>query len=130
MRSSMVKVASVAALAATAALGVAGTANAATTPREHTTLSIVESKTSIFPGGKDTISGQLKADGKDAAGKAILLFRFVDGKAHLLQAHVTGKLGNVSFVVKPAHTTKYELVFLGNSKLDPTHSGIVTTVVK
>ena len=51
------------------------------------------------------------------------------GKAHLERAFLTGKYGKVSFLVKPAKTTTYELVYLGTKVLAPTVSGAVTVTV-
>ena len=49
--------------------------------------------------------------------------------AHRERALLTGSLGKVSFVVKPAKTTTYELLYLGTGVLAPTHSDTVTVPV-
>lgn len=51
------------------------------------------------------------------------------GVAHRERAFLTGGLGKVSFVVKPAKTTTYELLYLGTSVLAPTHSDTVAVAV-
>ncbi len=99
--------------------------------RLPTTLSIVESKTSIHPGGRDTISGTLMSGKSALAKKLIWLYRVtVKGKLIPVQVELTGPAGKVHFIVKPKVTTAYALAFKGNAKYAPTHSGIVIVVVK
>jgi 5-hydroxyisourate hydrolase-like protein (transthyretin family) len=78
----------------------------------------------------DTISGQLATSkGTDLRGQFVWLARVVDGKAHLMRALKTNKLGDVSFVVKPTVTTTYELKFIGTKVLAGSTSGTVTDTV-
>ena len=96
-----------------------------------TTLSIVESKTSIHPGGRDTISGTLMSGIKPLAGKVIWLYRVtLKGKLIAVQVELTGPAGRVHFVVRPKVTAAYALVFKGTAKYAATHSGIVIVIVK
>jgi hypothetical protein len=98
--------------------------------RASTELSIVASKTKIQPGGSATISGTLTSHKVALAGQFVWLYQVVGGKLVNPNGHVTGGLGRVFFTVKPTATTRYELVFKGSTKYLPTHSGIVTVVVK
>jgi hypothetical protein len=94
-----------------------------------TTLSIAATPgTTSKPG--TTISGDLTVS---KSGKALshqwvwLAWVGSKGKAHLVQAFLTGKYGKVAFNrVHPKTTTTYELLYLGTSVLAPTHSGTVT----
>ncbi len=96
-----------------------------------TTLSIVESKTSIHPGGRDTISGTLMSGKVALAKKLIWLYRVtVKGTLIPVQVELTGPAGKVHFLVKPKVTSAYALAFKGTAKYAATHSGIVIVVVK
>jgi hypothetical protein len=132
MRTSMTRAFTGAAIAGAAVVALAGSAGATTVPaaKEHTTLSIVEQRSTITRGQKDTVSGALLADKKPAAKEIVLLDRVAGRTLVRVNVALTSKTGSVSFVVKPTVTTKYELVFQGTSKLAASHSGVVTTVVK
>jgi hypothetical protein len=134
MRTSLARVVAGTAIAAAAALAAAGTASAATstTPvKTPTTLSIVEAKAKIIVGQKDVISGQLLTGTKPVAGKVVWLYRWgVKARKWLpVEVDLTGKYGKVFFVVKPAFTSSYELVFHGTPKFAASHSGVATVVV-
>jgi hypothetical protein len=131
MRTSLTRAFTGAAVAAAAVVTLAGSASAAVpAAKAHTTLSIVEQRSTITRGQKDTVSGTLLAGKKPAAKEIVLLDRVVGHKLIRVNVELTSKTGSVSFVVKPTATTKYELVFSGTNKLAASHSGVVTTVVK
>jgi len=136
MRTSLTRIAAGTAIAAAAVLTVAGTASAATSsPTDkaaHTTLSIAEATASIKAGQKDIVGGVLSAGMAPVAGQTVWLDRLTGrgGSVVALQDGQTGRNGRVLFVVAPKTTTTYVLVFAGARKLAPTHSGIVTVVVK
>jgi hypothetical protein len=99
--------------------------------KSATSLSIAAAPgTSAKSGVK--ITGDLKVSktGKALAHQWVWL-AWVGGKgvAHRERALLTGGLGKVSFVVKPAKTTTYELLYLGTGVLAPTHSDTVTVLV-
>jgi hypothetical protein len=99
--------------------------------KASTVLSIQESKTSIKPGGSAVVSGALSSHGKALSGQLVWLCQVATGKKPFgCNGHVTGGLGRVFFTVKPSATTHYQLFFLGSAKYLPTHSGVVTLVVK
>ena len=131
MRSSITRAAAGAAVAAATVLALAGPASAATAKPLliHPTLSIVESKNVIKPGGTDIISGRLAAKGVGLPGRTVNLDRVSGGTAVVVQSQLTGPAGGVAFTVTPAVTSRYELVFLGGSVYGPAHSGIVTVRV-
>jgi len=132
MRTSLTRTLTGAAVAAAAVLALAGPANAKAlpAPRVHTTLSIVESRLVIKAGHTDEISGRLAHDRTGLGGHVVYLDRLVGKKFVAVQAGLTGKHGWVSFTVRPGVTARYELVYLGNKELAPTHSGVVTVKVK
>jgi hypothetical protein len=72
---------------------------------------------SITAGATDTVTGALSADGKALPKHWVWLSTFSDNKVHLLRARLTDKAGDVTFTVKPATTTTYELVYRGNTVL-------------
>jgi hypothetical protein len=99
--------------------------------RVHTTLSIVESKNVIKPGGTDRISGRLAVrGGPGLAGRVVFLDRVEGGTLVEVQVGTTGPAGGVAFTVTPGVTKRFELVYKGNAAYYPTHSGIVTVRVK
>lgn len=96
-----------------------------------TTLSIVESKTSVTAGHLDVISGVLLTGKNGLAKRTINLYRYDTGLMTWLPvtASRTGKGGKVAFVVTPKATVRYELVFYGSPSLDPSHSDAATVTV-
>jgi hypothetical protein len=119
----LTRVAVVAAITATAGLALAGPANAAKTPAPvaKTTLKIAEVK--------DVITGTL-AEGKIALAKETVSLWTVSGKKTApAGTGVTNKAGVVTFKIKPAATTTYELVFKGTKDLGASHSAEVTVKV-
>jgi len=133
MRSTFTRILVGAAIAATAvgtAVGAAGAAGATT--KTHTTLSIVEGRSTITAGQTDTIGGTLRAHDASTAKKTVELKRWNPSlkKWVLRQANLTGKNGFVRFTVKPSVTSRFELVFPGTKVLAYSHSGIVTVHVK
>jgi hypothetical protein len=133
MRTSLARAIAGTAVAAAAVLTVAGTASAATgttSMKATTTLSIVESRSTITIGQKDVISGTLLSGITPVADKPVWLARVIDGKPFLIDAHFTGMLGRVSFTVSPEKTARYELVFHGTAELAASHSGVVTATVR
>jgi hypothetical protein len=132
MRAPLTRAVSGVAIATAAVLALAVPASAKTVPpaKVHTTLSIVEAKSTIVRGQKDLVSGTLKAGKKAAAKEVVFLDRVAGRKLIPVRAELTSKVGRVSFVVEPKVTTRYELVFRGTKRLAASHSGVVTTVVK
>jgi hypothetical protein len=94
-----------------------------------TILSIGETKTKIKPGQSDTIFGTLRSGKTLLGGQLVWLYQVVSGKLVNGNAHFTGKLGGISFSVKPSATSRYELKFFSTAKYAGTHSGVVTVVV-
>jgi hypothetical protein len=113
---------------------VAGAATAATThaaAKTPTTLSITESRTTIYPGQSDRIGGTLLTGTKPVAGKVVYLYDY-STSAHKwvsVAGEYTGSAGRVTFVVTPRHTISYELVYHGSSTLAGSHSGSATVLV-
>jgi hypothetical protein len=86
---------------------------------------------SIKAGATDAFHGFLtvtKSD-KALAYQWVWLDTVVSGKLHHLRAFKTAKDGHVSFTVKPAATTTYELQYLGTRVLAPSVSNAVTITV-
>jgi hypothetical protein len=108
-----------------------GTLRVAVTKRATTTLSIRLAQRVIQPGDSDTISGDLRSEHHGLANRRVVLQSRMPG-AHWSRAAVarTGEHGFVQFVVTPADTTRYRLVFHGNDRRQPTHSGVVTVHVQ
>jgi hypothetical protein len=96
-----------------------------------TTLSAQAATAGITAGSTDKIDGTLvvASDSKALPGQWVWLDTVVSGKLHHLRAFKTGKDGNVSFTVKPAATTTYELEYLGTHALAPSISDAVTVTV-
>jgi hypothetical protein len=101
-------------------------------PRVPTTLAAAAETASITAGSTDKIDGVLviTKDTKPLAGQWVFLDTVgAGGKLHHLRAFKTGKFGKVSFTVKPAATTTYELEYLGTHTLAPSVSNAVTVTV-
>jgi hypothetical protein len=130
MRTSVARAASGAVVTTAAVLALAGPASAnPIPPLEHTTLSIVESRTVIRAGHADVVSGRLASGPVSLNGKVVLLER-LEGKRFVpVRAGITGRGGHISFRVWPDVKAWYKLVYLGSRNLLPTHSGIVTVKV-
>jgi hypothetical protein len=127
MRSTLTRILVGAAIAATAVGAAAGTAGATTTAKHHTTLSIVAGRNTITAGQRDWVGGTLRA-GKLSTNKQTVelkRYNFKLKKWVLEQAHLTSTTGWVRFSVKPAVTSRFELVFPGSRTLAYTHSGTV-----
>ena len=131
MRTSLTRAMAGVAIATAAVAAIAGAADASSTstPRKATTLLIVAAKTAITVGQVDTIGGVLKSHGTPLAHRIIVLDRFRDKKWQPIEEKFTGKFGGVGFVVKPAVSTGYKLVFRGGDVYAPTHSGVVVVRV-
>ncbi len=99
-------------------------------PRAATQLSIVESKTSIKRGGWAVISGTLMSHRKALPGQRVWLCVIGKGRPACRNAESTNRLGRVFFIVRPGVTTRYQLRYGGSAMYLPTHSGVVTLVVK
>jgi hypothetical protein len=108
-----------------------GVVRVAVTKRAPTTLSIRLAQRVIQPGDSDTIRGDLRSEHHGLANRRIVLQSRVPG-AHWSRAAVarTGEHGFVQFLVTPADTTRYRLVFHGNDRRQPTRSGVVTVHVQ
>jgi hypothetical protein len=131
MRKSLTAAVAGVAIAAASVVAVAGTANASVSaPRKATTLSIVEARTSITAGQTDTIAGVLRSHRTPLAHRAIVLDRLEGRQWRAVQAKYTGKFGGVDFVVKPAATSAYKLVWQGGPNYAPTHSAIAIVRVR
>lgn len=134
MRTSLTRAIAGTAIAAAAVLTVVTTASAATsttTVKAPTTLSITTAKAKIIVGQKDLITGTLLTGTKPVVRQVVRLYRY-NAKVKkwiLTQADVTGKFGHVFFTVRPAVTSRYELVFRGSLKFAASHSGPATIVV-
>jgi hypothetical protein len=130
MHTSLTRAAAGAAVAAATVLALAGPAYAASaTPLEHTTLSIVESKSVIHDGGTAVVSGRLAHDGTGEGGETVYLDHRVGTALVDVRTGVTDAAGSVAFTVAPGVTSRYELVFTGTATLAASHSGVVTLKV-
>jgi len=130
MRTSLTRAAAGAAVAAATVLALAGPAYATSaTPLEHTTLSIVESKSVIKDGQTAVVRGRLAHDGTGEGGETVYLDHRVGTTLVDVRTGVTNASGVVAFTVEPGVTSRYELVFTGTTTLAPSHSGVVTLKV-
>ena len=130
MRTSLTRAAAGAAVAAATVLALAGPAYATSaTPLEHTTLSIVESKSVIKDGKTAIVRGRLAHDGTGEGGETVYLDHRVGTTLVDVRTGVTDASGVVAFTVEPGVTSRYELVFTGTATLAPSHSGVVTLKV-
>src|SRR3954463_1889896 len=112
---------------ALAGLGLSGAGIAAAATPTHTSLSIRSVKAAIDAGGHDTIAGVLLAAGHPLAGAAVVLRAKPAGASsfHDVATHTSGNKGAVAFLVSPAHTTAYELVFRGDGREPRRGGGVV-----
>ena len=129
MRTSLTRAIAGTAIAAAAVLTVVGTAGAATSTtsvKAPTTLSLTEARATIVVGQKDVLTGTLRTGSKPVAGKAVWLYRYgVHAKRWIpVYGLFTGKLGHVFFVVRPAATTAYELLFHGTPMFAASRSNL------
>jgi hypothetical protein len=97
--------------------------------REHTTLSIVESRSVITHGHTAVVRGRLAHDGTGEGGETVYLDHRVGTTLVDVRTGVTNASGVVAFTVEPGVTSRYELVFTGTPTLAPSHSGVVTLKV-
>jgi hypothetical protein len=137
----LIATAAVAAATATAGFMIATTAGASTTTTTGTltaatgttgtSLSITAAQSTIAAGQRDRISGTLLAGGSPAAHRVVVLERYNDRlkKWRPIRIKLTSKAGTVTFSGRPAVTSKYEIVYRGNSTLAAAHSGVVTITV-
>lgn len=127
---------SVAAVSAAAALTLCGAASAATTAARpvHTMLQISAAKSGIYKGQKDVIRGRLtnlRDVKRPLANEVVVLDKVVGKKLVAVGSAKTNAKGWVSYTVKPAANTRYELVFAGVAKkFTPSHSRIITVTVR
>ena len=130
MRTSLTRAAAGAAVAAATVLALAGPAYATSaTPLEHTTLSIVESKSVITDGQTAIVRGRLAHDGTGEGAETVSLDHFVGTTLVDVRTGATDASGVVAFTVAPGATSRYKLVFAGTATLAPSHSGVVTLKV-
>ena len=129
MRTSLTRAVSGAAIATATVLALAGPASAKPLTLEHTTLSIVESRSVITDGQTAVVRGTLAHGKTGLGGETIYLDRWVGMTLVLVRSGLTDLAGQVSFTVKPGVTSRYELVFKGTATLAPSHSGVVTLKV-
>ncbi len=134
MRTSLTRAIAGTAIAAAAVLTAAGVASAATstTPaKSPTTLTAVDAKAKIVVGQKDLLTGTLLSGKTPLVKKVVELYRWgVKAKKWIpVEVDLTGKYGHVFFIVKPAATTRYEMVFHGTPKFAASHSNVVTVLV-
>lgn len=96
-----------------------------------TTLSIVESRTSVTAGQLDIIRGVLLTGKNGLARRTIYLYRYDTRVMTWMRvaASRTGKGGKVVFIVTPKATVRYELTFFGSPSLNPSRSGAATVTV-
>lgn len=97
--------------------------------KSPTALSISVASGSITAGATDTVSGALTADAKSLPERWVWLATVSGGKVHPLRARLTSKAGDVTFTVKPAATTTYELLYRGSRVLDASASEPLTITV-
>jgi hypothetical protein len=97
--------------------------------REHTTLSIVESKSRIKDGQTAVVRGRLAHGATGEGAETVYLEHWVGKTLVLVRIGVTNASGVVAFTVKPGVTSRYELIFKGTAALAPSHSGVVTLKV-
>jgi hypothetical protein len=130
MRISLTRAAAGVAVTAVAVLALAGPAYAAPTPvREHTTLSIVESRSVIKEGQTAVVRGTLAHGKTGLGGQTVYMDKWVGKTLVLVRSGLTNAAGQVAFTVKPGVTSRYELIFKGTTTLAPSHSGVVTLKV-
>jgi hypothetical protein len=114
--------------ALTTTTATAGTATA----KASTALSIAARTPAIKAGRPDLVTGKLTRSGGSAVGRRVVeLYRY-DAKQRKwvpARAQLTRKGGAIRFIVRPAVTAKYELVYHGNAKLAAAHSAAVTVTV-
>jgi hypothetical protein len=108
------------------------TVNVRPDTRPPTSLSIRAAKSSINPGGKDTISGVLLTRKTPLEGRDVILQSHPSGSTAWKNAATkkTGKHGYVAFTVTPPTTTAYRLVFTSHPNYRGSHSGVVTVHVR
>ena len=96
-----------------------------------TTLSIVESRTSVTAGQLDIIRGVLLTGKNGLARRTIYLYRYDTRVMTWMRvaASRAGKGGKVVFIVTPKATVRYELIFFGSPSLNPSRSGAATVTV-
>ena len=97
--------------------------------REHTTLSIVESKSRIKDGQTAVVRGRLAHGTTGEGADTVYLDHWVGKTLVLVRTGLTNASGVVAFTVKPGVTSRYELIFKGTAALAPSHSGVVTLKV-
>ncbi len=97
--------------------------------REHTTLSIVESKSVIKDGQTAVVRGTLAHGKTGLGGQTVYLEHWVGKTLVLVRTGLTNASGVVAFTVEPGVTSRSELVFKGTAPLAPSHSGVVTLKV-
>jgi hypothetical protein len=97
--------------------------------KDHTTLSIVESRSVIKDGQTAVVHGRLAHGSTGEGGETVYLEHWVGKTLVLVRAGVTNASGVVAFTVEPGVTSRYELVFSGTATLAASHSGVVTLKV-
>ena|SRR5579862_3156210 len=97
--------------------------------REHTTLSIVESKSRIKDGQTAVVRGTLAHGKTGLGGETVYLAHWVGKTLVRVRTGRTNASGVVAFTVEPGVTSRYELIFDGTATLAPSHSGVVTLKV-
>jgi hypothetical protein len=120
---SLAAAAVIATTGAMAASGVAGAAPAAH-KRHSTSLSIA--KAAVKHSHFTVIAGQLTSGKRGLAGKLVYLDRVTAISLTPVKREHTIRGGFVLFVVSPAKTTRYELVFPGTPGYHSSHSKVVT----
>jgi hypothetical protein len=112
-----------------AAVVGAGAASAA--PRAHTSLSIRTAHHVINPGGKDWVSGNLRARSGPVKGDVVRLLARTSTTAWAqVASEHAARGGNVGFSVTPSVDTRYVLAFRGNRFQKGSRSGVVRVAVR
>ncbi len=94
-----------------------------------TALTEMVSSGTITAGATDTVTGDLTTAAGALPKHWVWLDTLTDGKLHALRARLTDKAGDVTFTVKPAATTTYELLYKGNNVFAPATASPLTITV-
>jgi hypothetical protein len=123
-------VATAAMIAAGGAMATAGAASAAPAAPKLATHLIVAKRKAVEHHKKVTvIASDLRSHKSGLVGKVVYLDRKVPGgKWTQVAKEVTGKRGGAVFVVNPAVTARFVVVFKGTANFAPSHSRVVTVV--
>jgi hypothetical protein len=102
------------------------------TKRRPTTLSALAVRGVVLAGHKDVVRAQLRSDSKRLAKRQVVLLARPVGQRswRFRTSHRTGRMGLVSFTVRPQVGTEYRAAFAGTKELRPSTSPVVTVDVR